>query len=426
MKARSSFLAIALISTTLAVLPAASAQKGTIARAKQYVTRALSAAEKANSIMDGDQSSDGQILDSSVKSITKQIETAKEMIEKAKEQLSNAKDPEVLKAPVAKEIEDAEKKISETEERLKKAQQNIGEQGKLLAEGAAKDQTTVEALIDRIGKFRGNVRGTTPDLETAKQWAQISAQASELLKKYGGAQSGRADNREFKARIVTLQLEMDGIKSDFEKYKKEEVPKQKKFLAELTAVINERAKDKMFLALAGRVDYLVNGIYPRCQSYEILMKDDPSYDPTLIKEANAAKANGEAKVKALAKEIIANNPIPTDGYSGGDKASLMQGMKTAFNKLYPGKKILRTIITGSAWQRDVKWTWEERESAWVKTDLSMLAGVVLVESKDPAIIWVYPCNLKQNHLAQNAITAIVPLGVEDPGPLGSILRSKLK
>lgn len=426
MKARTSLLAIALISTTLAALPATTAQKGTIARAKQYVTRALSAAEKANSIMDGDQSSDGQILDSSVKSINKQIETAKEMLEKAKEQLANAKDSDLLKAPVAKEIEDAEKKITETEDRLKKAQQNISEQGKLLAEGAAKDQTTVEALIDRIGKFRGNVRGTTPDLETAKQWAQISSQANELLKKYGGAQGGRADNREFKARIVTLQLEMDGIKSDFEKYKKEEVPRQKKFLAELTVVINDRAKDKMFLALAGRVDYLVNGIYPRCQSYEILMKDDPSYDPTLIKEANAAKANGEAKVKALAKEIIASNPIPTDGYSGADKGTLMQGMKAAFNKIYPGKKILRTIITGSTWQRDVKWTWEERESAWVKTDLSMLAGVVLVESKDPAIIWVYPCNLKQNHLTGNAITAIVPIGIEDPGPLGSILKSKLK
>lgn len=114
-------------------------------------------------------------------------------------------------------------------------------------------------------------------------------------------------------------------------------------------------------------------------------------------KVDAVKADLARTEEQLKDLILAEARLPDEQYSGGDKDELRERVLAAWKKKYPKDEILGTRFHMKAFDRNVKWTWQGAESSWYKTDMSVLAVLVVVKTSD-AVATTYPAYVNVDHI----------------------------
>lgn len=143
-----------------------------------------------------------------------------------------------------------------------------------------------------------------------------------------------------------------------------------------------------------------------------------AFDPEAAKpfQARLAKARADMKerAKVLEADIIKQNALPPDAYTGGDRAELIKIAKGAWAKLQPDAKVLAVRIPSQAWKRDTRWQ-HSGELNFYKIDSSSVQVQLLIQH-DAKLAVVRPINLYKNHLANDTIKASPMDAVKDELP----------
>ncbi len=143
-----------------------------------------------------------------------------------------------------------------------------------------------------------------------------------------------------------------------------------------------------------------------------------------VERLAAVRGQIRERAKALEAQIIAENALPNDAYTGGDRDELVTYAKEAWAKEQAGAEVLAVRIPSQAWERDTRWQWSN--GAFYKIDSSHVQ-VQLIVKHDETLAVIRPINLYRNHLKGDTVTASVLWGIdEDLGPRSYLLLEKIR
>ncbi|HLO98091.1 MAG TPA: hypothetical protein VK171_05825 [Fimbriimonas sp.] len=391
-----------------------------LSKAKQYVTRAESAMNKATSILDKSEQ------DSALQSAQNQLDQAEGHLGKAKTELDEVPDSESGKAEVKKLLDDANAAFDALKERINKARGNISKQDETNAQGAANDATTVEALSDTVAKMAVHARSITPNMEIMSLWPQVKKDTEAMLAKYGETKGSRGANREFVFKVGDLKSEYN------------------KFQADIKGPFTKRMGNTILASIGHIQGYIKNAqqtsnfsyfieLIPRAErqlrdcmdTYVMLGTGHADFSQDILDQAEAQFVATKEAAKKLEQEIIATNVVPKEGYTGGDLGSLKATLTARFQEANPKAKILKVIIQDPNWTRTIAWKWDDR-LFWYKEDSSILACSVIIAGDDPKQAYIFGTPFVRDHLQGGATKVVVPKNVKKPSPNFILLASKVK
>ena len=116
--------------------------------------------------------------------------------------------------------------------------------------------------------------------------------------------------------------------------------------------------------------------------------------------------------------------MPSDQYSGKDKAELVRLTKSTWQSKYPKDDILAVRIGMKAWERKSERRWSNGSNAWYMVDYSQIQTMVIVK-KDAQFAAIYPCNISKDHTDGNKVS-VDTTGRENPMLQRQIALSDLK
>lgn len=429
MKIKVTLPVLLLLMTTPVVASAQKSTKSTLTRAAQYFTRTEAAIKKANGILDKSaEGNSGQILDSALKSATNQAEQAKELLDKGEELLKSVADSEPEKAPVQKSFEEVTTSYNDLIKRLEGAKENVAKNDANNAAGAANDQDTIEALTESLAGVRTNsLGGNKPNIELIDLYPQIKKDIEAMLAKYGESNGSVGSNREFTAKVKSLKTHLQSFETELKtvwtKKMTEKVQGYKKLLQHELEI---GQNSDLFTAFQIGIPSAIDTLQRNCHVYTALGKDHPDYKPALIDEANALMKLCKEETAKKEKQIISENKVPTAGYTGADKDSLTEFVRTKFMAKHPGAKIKRIILEDSSWLRVTGWKWSS-SLAWYKEDYSTTDAYVITASDKPEYCHIWGTPLVKNHMSGSQLQIVIPNDISKPYDIFSIiLSSKLK
>jgi len=151
-------------------------------------------------------------------------------------------------------------------------------------------------------------------------------------------------------------------------------------------------------------------------------------DPEAAKALRSELAETEKRIRlkqaSLRAQIIAENPLPPDRYTGADRAALIAQATAAWKKQQGDAEVLAVRIPSEQWTR--KASWQRVNSTWYYSDGSTLQVQLLVKFDDKLAV-VRPVNLWADHLKNEAITANPLHSIKDePTPESLLAIEKIK
>jgi hypothetical protein len=391
--------------------------KSNISRAKQYVTRAESAIKRANGMLDK------STAQSAIESATTQFENASEMLTKAKEKLDSVSGSFAGRAEVESEYNLSKGRLDALDQRIKNANKEIASIDAVNKEGAAKDGPTVEAMSDLLPKLAGDIRGVNPDIERVRAWPQMKKDANSLIERYG-KRGSRDGARNFFASVMDLKSGVESVDAAIQKFSTDGYKLIVQRSADLRKMVDNDVAQKNISQFGNAYPSTMQQILNQSEMYELFCKDLPGYDASVRQGALAAVKYTEESLRKLELEVIKSNTPPPDRYNGGDKAALSEQMKKWYTGRYPNGKIIKLIYPSDSWTRTTAWKW--RNDGWYREDSSVLGVFVMVKGKDPAHVYLISCQFIKDHMANNQLSGLVPIGLEKPTANFILLASKVK
>ena len=428
MKIKVTLPVLLLLMTTPVVASAQKSTKSTLTRAAQYFTRTEAAIKKANGILDKSaEGNSGQILDSAIESATKQAEQAKELLDKGEELLKTVGDSEPEKAPVQKSFEEVTTSYNDLIKRLEGAKENVAKNDANNAAGAANDQDTLDALTDTLLKLGTDSRANKPDTERVDLYPQIKKDIEAMIAKYGQSKGSRGSNREFTGKVGELKVQFQSFETELKTvYPKKKTEVIKALISNLRKELEVGKNTDTFTAFLITIPSQIDSLQRNCHVYTAFAKDHADYKPALIDEANDLIKLCKEETAKKEKQIISNNQVPVAGYTGSDKDSLTEFIRSKFMAKHPGAKIKRIIIEDPTWTRFTEWKWSS-SLAWCKQDVSTVDAYVITAGDKPEYCYIWGTPLIKDHMAGSQLKVAIPLEIAKPRDIFSIiLSSKLK
>ncbi len=114
------------------------------------------------------------------------------------------------------------------------------------------------------------------------------------------------------------------------------------------------------------------------------------------------RAQVREQAKSLEAKIIAENTLPPDRYTGGDRDVLVEYATKAWAEQQPDAQVLTACIPSQDWTRDTRWQWSN--GAFYKIDASNVQVQLIIKHDDKLAV-VRPVNLYKNHLKGDTVNA---------------------
>ncbi len=122
--------------------------------------------------------------------------------------------------------------------------------------------------------------------------------------------------------------------------------------------------------------------------------------------------------------ILAQNELPSDSYTKGDRKELLKLVEETWMKQSPKDKPMRVGLIGSDWVRTDAWEVQNRTA--YKIDRSRIQGFVVVPNDNKTVVLRH-VQLQRDHTNHDKTTA---WSISDPKaliePMSLVLKSKLK
>ncbi len=134
----------------------------------------------------------------------------------------------------------------------------------------------------------------------------------------------------------------------------------------------------------------------------VLQAFDEAAAKPYVNKLSATRKQVAAQARTLEADIIANNPLPPNRYTGADRDVLIKWAKETWAAEQKGAKVLAVRIPSENWKRDTRWRWSV--DAFYKIDTSKLQ-VQLLFKHDKKLAVVRAINLYKNHLEGDSITS---------------------
>lgn len=115
----------------------------------------------------------------------------------------------------------------------------------------------------------------------------------------------------------------------------------------------------------------------------------------------ASRAQTAARAAAFREQIIQNNTLPQDNYTGEDREAIIACAIDAWGYQQENAEVLVSRIPSRAWVRTTKWEWFD--GTFYKIDVSRVQ-VQLVIKYDDRLAVIRPINIKMDHLAGDTLT----------------------
>ena len=114
------------------------------------------------------------------------------------------------------------------------------------------------------------------------------------------------------------------------------------------------------------------------------------------------RAQIRERAKSLEAKIIAENTLPNDAYTGGDRDELVAHATKAWAEQQADAQVLTARIPSQAWSRDTRWEWSN--GAFYKIDASKVQVQLIIQHDDKLAV-IRPVNLYKNHLKGDTVNA---------------------
>ncbi|MFT7616619.1 MAG: hypothetical protein ACI97A_000243 [Planctomycetota bacterium] len=121
-----------------------------------------------------------------------------------------------------------------------------------------------------------------------------------------------------------------------------------------------------------------------------------------VEQLEAARERIAKQAKSLEAEIIANNAMPANRFTGPKRDALIKLAQETWNAEEKGAKYLAACIPSEAWNRDTRWRWSS--GSFYKIDSSKIQVQLIVKYNDKLAV-IRPVNIYKNHMLGDTITA---------------------
>jgi hypothetical protein len=269
----------------------------------------------------------------------------------------------------------------------------------------------------------GNLQANrTAAAELVKQLPALKEEGDRLLKKYApllGEKTQASNDLQASAKRLNYQV---GKFEEALAKEKQALPQQiDADLAQITTLAEQAVKEQKPAFFGGGIASNFKFAEDKLILYEAL---DPAGAAAAKAKLDQTREAVKKQEASLAGAIIAANELPSDTYSGPDKADLVRRATDAVKKQDPKAVVLAVRIPKAQWERETKWRYENRE--WRKIDRSRLQAEVVVK-RDDKHAEMRPVNLWTDHVNNDAPSAIPVFDVKDePSPGNLLLLAKVK
>ncbi|MCA9319792.1 MAG: hypothetical protein KDB53_03605, partial [Planctomycetes bacterium] len=232
----------------------------------------------------------------------------------------------------------------------------------------------------------------------AEQLPQVKTWCGEAFKTYrpliivtGGKNSPYYKKYERTAKAIQG---FEARAAAFVKQAESEVPR----LCEQAETMAEKARSrKMPAFINGGVRQKLDQADRQIRVCQAFMTDDDQRMAEMVTRRAAAEKTVQEVAATMDDEITRSNRLRPETYEGSDLEALRRQIREAWSKAWPEDDILRIVFHMQAFERDVKWTWQAAETAWIKSDHSVLATTVVIKtSAEIATTW--PAFVNVDHI----------------------------
>ncbi len=162
--------------------------------------------------------------------------------------------------------------------------------------------------------------------------------------------------------------------------------------------------------------FFTGGVRQNLEKAEAMLRVAESFlgpdDPKIARmrsQIEKTRAKLAGKEKALEEKIIAAERAPEEVYEGSDKEQLRKEILAEWKKAWPDDEVLAVRFHMKDFRRNVKWTWNDVDSAWEKSDKSVLAVTVIVKTSDK-IATTYPAYINIDNLSNRKVIGVQTKG----------------
>lgn len=194
-------------------------------------------------------------------------------------------------------------------------------------------------------------------------------------------------------------------------------------LAEADRLANEAVANQKPLWFTGGIPQRLEWVDDKFALYLVL---DPAGAGAVGREIETMKASLRERAASLAELIIRENPLPGDGYAGGDRDAIIAVALDAWKIQEPDFELLTVRIPSETWSRETKWTYSN--GTWYFVDKSSLQVRLIVADKENAEQAIdRPVNIRKDHQAGDALIGVPMRSFdEELQPSEYLLRSRVK
>lgn len=140
---------------------------------------------------------------------------------------------------------------------------------------------------------------------------------------------------------------------------------------------------------------------------------DADAGKTAEKTLADTQAAMKQKLASLRDDIITQNPLPPDRYTGADKQAIIDRAVAAWKAVQPDANVVAVRVIGEKWEREALWRLENR--TWYYIDRSRLQAQVLVKHDDKLAV-IRPVNLWIDHVSGDKQSAYPMDALKDELP----------
>ena len=194
-------------------------------------------------------------------------------------------------------------------------------------------------------------------------------------------------------------------------------------IKQVNDIANEAVQNKKPLYFTGGIPQQMSFIEDKMILFKVL---DVENAVALQKEIDGLKDSLKQRAASLSKQIIENNPLPNDRYTGGDRDRVIAVAVDAWKHQEKEFDLLMSRIPSEAWKRETLWQYSN--GTWYFVDRSKLQVQLLVaDKKDSSLAIIRPINIWKNHQKGDTLIGTPLDSIDDDLiPNDYLLKSKIK
>lgn len=270
-------------------------------------------------------------------------------------------------------------------------------------------EATDREIIDSWSAVLGNPQAlfdNRPDdaIATAGQLPQMQVELKNMLGRWEPRLAAKPNDPALQAMVRKLQWVDEQLTdlSDYAAARGQELPGQiDQQIAQVQRLIDIAVNEK-------RPAYFgpTGGITQQLGYAEAMLKmleatNKPAH-PAAVASVEAIRVKSHEAQKSLSEEIIRNNKMPAELYSGPDVEELRQAVIKMWNELHPGDQVLKVVFKTDGWRRTTRWDWSEGYKAFYKVDFDHIQPSLWYKKDDSYAVAV-PVEIYKDYMKEGRI-----------------------